>query len=81
MNVIKRILKIIMKIVLDFGIFVVAVVFLMSVYYFIHGSFEWVPTQEQMEKAKITAAFLGTLCLTVGAFLLMCRIKLDRKGD
>lgn len=77
----KRILRIIMKIVLDFGIFVVAVVFLMSICYFIHGSFEWFPTEEQMEKARIAAAFLGTLCLTVGALLLACRIKLGRKGD
>ncbi len=77
----KRILKIIMKIVLDFGIFVDAVWFLMSIYCFIHGSFEWFPTEEQMEKARIAAAFFGTLWLTLGAILLACRIKLGRKGD
>ncbi|MDE7206866.1 MAG: hypothetical protein K2N90_06885, partial [Lachnospiraceae bacterium] len=63
-------------ILLDIWIFLNIVIFLTSIFLFFHGSFEMYPTEEQDEKMKIAAAFLGILSFAVGALLTTCRVKL-----
>ncbi|MBD5469941.1 MAG: hypothetical protein HDR19_02135 [Lachnospiraceae bacterium] len=56
-------------ILLNLGLFLSIVIFLISIYLFFHGSFEMFPTEEQEEKAKIFATFLGVLSFVVGVLL------------
>ena len=66
-------MKRILMILLNLWILLNIVIFLTSIYLFFHGSFEMFPTEEQEEKAKIFATFLGVLSFTVGVLLAKLR--------
>lgn len=66
-------MKKILMILLNLGIFLNIVIFISSIYLFFHGSFEMFPTEEQDEKAKIFATFLGTVSFTVGVLIAKLR--------
>lgn len=62
-------MKKILMILLNLGIFLSIVIFITSICWFFHGSFEMFPTEEQDEKMKIAAVLLGILSFTVGVLL------------
>lgn len=67
------------KIFLDLGILIGIGIFLMSIFCFLHGSFEMYPTQEQTEKVRIAAIAVAGLCVFMSVMLIKSRLKLNGK--
>ena len=59
-----------------FNVFIViiSVIFLISVFCFLNGSFETYPTDEQKEKVRIVSSIIGTICLIIDVILIRLRI-------
>ncbi len=72
--------KKIVRIILDILIAVLLFYFIFSLYWFINGSFEMVPTEEQQEKARLGAMLLmigsGVPCIACIVARVNCRKRL-----
>lgn len=73
------VMKKLLSIILDTLIFLNIAIFLISIVYFFHGSFEMFPTEEQTEKIKIVTALFSILSFLAGTLFVKCRIKLGRR--
>lgn len=58
------------KWVLTIGIGIVAVILLGAILYFLNGSLEMMPTEEQIEKGRIAAAVVIVIDLIIGTIIL-----------
>ncbi|MDE7268467.1 MAG: hypothetical protein K2N89_13475 [Lachnospiraceae bacterium] len=70
-------MKKILMILLNLGIFLSIVIFIISMRWFFHGSHEMFLTEEQEEKVKIAAVFLGVLSFAVGVLLAKLRNRYE----
>ena len=69
------------RLIIDVFLVIVLICFVFSVFYFINGSLEMIPTPEQQEKAKIAALFLSIIFAATEVALLLLRLKISRKID
>ena len=68
-----------MRWTIDILLVVVLLCFLFSMSYFIGGSLEMFPTEEQKEKTKITALLLEIAFALIAVLLVVVRLKITRK--
>ena len=75
-------MKKIARIVIDILIVVFIVLFLLSLLYFMIGSLEMNPTEEQQDKIKIVTAFLMLFfgILSIGCIGIRVKLKRNRMG-
>ena len=68
------------RVVTNILIVILVALFLLSLLYFIHGSLEMCPTEEQQDKAKGAATILMFFFGSLSAACIGIRVKLRRKG-
>lgn len=69
----------IIRFILDILIVIFLFGFFMAVFYYVQGSFEVIPTEEQQEKARIAAILLMLISGVPCAIFITCRIKLGKE--
>lgn len=63
------------KVLIDILIVVFAIVIIGAVVMFLNGSLEEFPTEEQIEKVRISASVVGVIGLLIEFFLVRLRLK------
>ena len=63
------------KVILKIGIIITTMIMLLGILYFINGSFEMYPTEEQIEKARIGAVVI----IMISCIVDMVLIRLDSR--
>lgn len=73
----KKIVRLMIRIVLDILIATLLLCFLFSLYWYVNGSFELVPTEEQQEKVQavsmLSMVMCGVPCITCIAVRVKCK--------
>lgn len=71
-----KILLKILKILLNIAIIFVTILAVLGVLYFIHGSLEMFPTEEQVNKAQTSAIFIVVFSIFINTILILFRIHI-----
>jgi len=69
------------RLIIDVFLAIVLICFIFSIAYFVNGSLEMVPTEEQQGKTKIVALLISIIFSATEVILVLLRLKLKRKFD
>ncbi len=69
------------KIIINIALFIVSVLAILALCYFVNGSLEMYPTEEQQEKIRIVSMAIFVFCIFVDCGLVMLRRRCCTKDE
>ena len=75
----RKVFKVILNIILIVAIIVVSIIAVLALLYFVHGSLEMFPTEEQQEAERIVMMFIFVICMIIDCGLIVLKKVLGRK--